>query len=296
MPLNPPFVSLIVPAFRTHDTIVRCVRSALAQTWPHWELVVASDDGTDYLATLRANGIADARIRQVSTGGVGTGSPSARNAALRAAEGAVIGHLDADDAMRPDRLERLLPLVEAHGAAVCNTAVHDPAGRFYKQPLAPFPVPRRFTTDDLLTPRVPFACLFRRDLQPHGWTPTPFAGDVLINLELLSAAPTMQVHPEALYLYYKRFGSTTLAPDAAERADRGYATILGLLAGGGLRLSEAVRLAALRQFTFDQRLNRLFSGYLAEGRVAHLEDFLDLTDCGRAPWVEGELERCEANR
>jgi glycosyltransferase involved in cell wall biosynthesis len=293
MNLAEPLVSLIVPAYRTHDTIARCVRSALDQTMADLELVIASDDRTDYLATLAEGGLVDGRIRQVSTGGVATGSPNSRNMALAVARGRLVGHLDADDAMRPDRLEKLVPLVLQHGAVVCNTAVHDTEGRFTKQPLAPFAAPRPFTAHDLLTPRVPFACLFRRELVPNGWTPTPFAGDVLINLELLTTAATMQVHPEGLYLYHKRLGSTTLAPDAAERADRGYATILDLLERRALRVSEPVRRAALRQFAFDRRLNRLFRAYQEAGRVAHLEAFLDLTDLGRAPWVEDELRRLE---
>ncbi len=296
MPPTAPLVSLIVPAYRAHDTIVRCIASALAQTLPDFEVVIASDDGSDYLATLGRAGVVDDRVRQVSTGGVATGSPAARNVALAAARGRIVGALDADDAMRPDRLAKLVPLAEAHGAAVCNTAVHDTEGRFYKQPLAAFAAPRRFTAHDLLTPRVPFACLFRRELAPAGWTPTPFAGDVLINLELLSAAPTMQVHPEGLYLYYKRLGSTTMAPDAAERADRGYATILALLQAGAMRLTADIRAAAARQFAFDRRLNRLVVAYLEAGRVRHLEDFLDLTDSGRAPWVEAELRAFEAAR
>ena len=284
-----PLISLIVPAYRTHDTIVRCIESAVAQTQADWEAIIASDDRTDYLATLGNAGIHDARIRQVHTGGVGTGSPGARNAALAVARGRLIAHLDADDAMRPDRLERLAPLALAHGAVVCNTAVHDTEGHFYKQPLDPFDAPRPFTDRDLLTPRVPFACVFRRELVPHGWTPTPFAGDVLINLELLSAAPDMRVHPEGLYLYFKRMGSTTLSPDAADRADRGYARILELIDRGSLRLTEPIRQAARAQFAFDRRLNRLFVAYYAAGRVRHLEDFLDLTDAGRAAWVPAEL-------
>lgn len=286
-----PLVSLIVPALRTHDTIVRCIESARAQDYDAWEAVIASDDGTDYLATLRAAGIDDPRVRQVTTGGVATGSTHARNAALAIARGDLIAHLDADDAMAPERLGQLVPLALTHGAVVCNTAVHDLDGRFYKQPLPPFDSPRRFTLDDLLSPRVPFACLFRRELVPHGWTPTPFAGDVLINLELLSAAPDMVVHPAPLYRYFKRIGSTTMAADAAARAERGYTAILALLDSGRMRLTPRVRAAARAQFAFDRELNRLFDAYRATGRVAHLEAFLDLTDAGRAPWVRAELAR-----
>ena len=52
---------------------------------------------------------ADPRLRQVSTGRTGSGDGPARNAALAAARGRFIANLDADDAMRPERLAFMLP-------------------------------------------------------------------------------------------------------------------------------------------------------------------------------------------
>ncbi|MEO1092775.1 MAG: glycosyltransferase [Pseudomonadota bacterium] len=284
-----PLVSLIVPAFRADATISRCITSALAQTWPHLEVVLASDDGTDYLELLRRSGVRDPRLRQAKTGGIGEGAVAARNAALAIAEGSVIAQLDADDALALDALDRLVPMALDDGAAVSNTAVFDTEGRLYKRGVALFPLARRFTAHDLLTPRVPFPPVFQRRLLPEGWTATPFAEDVLVNLQLLTVAPDMRVHPDAHYAYHKRLGSMTLGGDAADRADAGYAELLRLLAGRGLRIDPELRRAAAAQFRFDRRLNQLFRRWLRDGRCAHLEHFLDLTDAGRASWVEAEM-------
>jgi succinoglycan biosynthesis protein ExoO len=103
--------------------------------------------------------------------------------------------------------------------------------------------------------------------------------------------PAMVLHPESLYLYFKRDGSITQAPDTADAAERGYGAIIRLLESGALRLSEQVRAVAHTEFTANRRLNRLFRQYLESGRCASLEDFLDLTGNGRATWVEAELAR-----
>ena len=80
-------------------------------------------------------------------------------------------------------------------------------------------------------------------------------------------------------------------PTHADTAERGYVAIIRLLESDALRLSEEVRAAAHAEFTANRRLNRLFRQYFQSGRCATLEDFLDLTENGRAPWVEAELAR-----
>jgi glycosyltransferase involved in cell wall biosynthesis len=291
---NEPLVSVIIPAFRAEATLPGAIRSLLAQTWTSWEAIVASDDRIDYLALLADRGVRDHRLAQVFTGACGSGEGNARNAALSQARGPVLCNLDADDAFRPDRLEKLAPLALAHGAAVDNTGVHGLGRRSHKRPFPGAFEVAPITAEGILGPRIPFFPVFRRELAGDGWTRVAFAADVLFNLELLCAAPSMVVHPESLYLYFKRAGSITEAPDAFEAAERGYAEILRLLEAGALRLSAEVRAAAHAEFTANRRLNRLFGRYMASGRCASLEGFLDLTENGRAPWVRDELARLDA--
>ena len=286
-----PLISVLIPAYRAEATLPGAVRSLLAQTCTSWQAIVASDDGVDYLAVLERAGLRDGRLEQVFTGAYGSGEGNARNAALAAARGEILCNLDADDAFRADRLEKLVPLALTHGAAVDNTGVHARDGRLYKRPFPAASAIAPMTTQRILEPRIPFFPVFRRELVGDGWTTVAFAADVLFNLELLCAARLMVVQPQSLYLYCKRAGSITEAPDAFDAAERGYAAILHLLESGALRLSDEVRAAALTEFTANRRLNRLFRYYIETGRCASLETFLDMSDNGRAPWVATELAR-----
>ena len=120
-------LSVIIPAYRAEPFIRRAVESVLGQTRPPSEIVIASDDGTDYAELLRERGLADARIRCVSTGGTGTGPAHARNTALAAAQGRIIATLDADDLFAPRALEVLAPLAVLHGAAYARASFIDHA-------------------------------------------------------------------------------------------------------------------------------------------------------------------------
>ena len=110
-------VSVVIPAYGAEPFIHHAVRSVLGQTWTDLEVVIASDDGTDYARLLRERGLSDPRVRCVSTGGVGTGAANARNTALDASRGRIVATLDADDVLAPRALEVLVPLSLRHGAA-----------------------------------------------------------------------------------------------------------------------------------------------------------------------------------
>lgn len=118
-------ISVIIPAYRAEPFIHRAVRSVLGQTCPPSEIVIASDDGTDYADVLRAGGLSDARIRCVSTGEVGSGPANARNSGLAAARGRVIATIDADDVFAPRALEVLAPAALLHGASYCRPSFVD---------------------------------------------------------------------------------------------------------------------------------------------------------------------------
>jgi len=120
-------ISVIIPAYRAEPFIHRAVESVLGQTCLPSEIVIASDDGTDYAELLRESGLSDPRIRCVSTGEVGTGPARARNTALDAARGPIIATLDADDLLAPHALAVLAPLATLHGAAYCRPGFVDQA-------------------------------------------------------------------------------------------------------------------------------------------------------------------------
>lgn len=271
--VNQPLVSIIIPAYRAENTIAFTVRSVLAQTYDHWQVAIGVDDQVDYLQLLAEQGINDPRLKQVFTGGIGSGEAIARNKAVSICDGDILANLDADDAFASDRLEKLVPLAEKYGVAIDNTGVYNSELVLYKQPFPQRQALNFATAADILSPRIPFFPVFQRQLLGDGWTKVPFAADVLFNLELLSRTEKVAIHPEPLYRYYKRDNSITQSANAFETAEKAYLTILSLLDEGALTLTDAIRQAARQEFSENLALNKVFRRYMEEGRCQNLEQF-----------------------
>jgi glycosyltransferase involved in cell wall biosynthesis len=274
-------VSIIIPAYRAENTIAFTIRSVLAQTYDHWQVAIGVDDQVDYLELLSKQGINDPRLKQIFTGGIGSGEAIARNAAVGICDGDILANLDADDAFAPDRLEKLVPLAEKYGVAIDNTGVYNSELVLYKQPFPQRQEVSFATAADILSPRIPFFPVFQRELLGDGWTKVPFAADVLFNLELLSRTEKVAIHPDPLYRYYKRDNSITQSTNAFETAEKAYLTILSLLDEGALTLTDTIRQAARQEFSENLALNKVFRRYMEEGRCQNLEQFLDMTNNGQ---------------
>jgi glycosyltransferase involved in cell wall biosynthesis len=122
-------ISVIMPAFRAEPFIAEGARSLLAQTYPDWQLVVISDDGTDYEAFLAGAGLRDPRFRFLSSGNVGGGASRARNVALEQLQTPFAAILDADDRFKPQKLERVMAALDRCGIVTCALDVMDSAYR-----------------------------------------------------------------------------------------------------------------------------------------------------------------------
>ena len=94
-------VSVMMPAYNAEKYIEEAIKSVLAQSYAHWELIVVDDGSTDGTAGVVA-GFEDPRIKlhQQSNGGESV----ARNTALRHMRGEFVAFLDADDMYLPDHL------------------------------------------------------------------------------------------------------------------------------------------------------------------------------------------------
>ncbi len=97
-----PFVSIIIPAYNSERWIRATLESALAQTWPHTEVIVINDGSTDLtekiLSTYEARGV---RVKSQ----VNQGPCSARNAGIRMARGDYFQFLDHDDLLSASKIE-----------------------------------------------------------------------------------------------------------------------------------------------------------------------------------------------
>jgi succinoglycan biosynthesis protein ExoO len=108
--------SVIIPAYNVSGTAERAIRSAAAQTLQPFEIIVIDDCSTDNTVEVvqaLAREIPSLRLYSTPVNG---GPSAARNVGLRAAKGDWIGLLDADDAWKPGRLQRLLEVAIATSA------------------------------------------------------------------------------------------------------------------------------------------------------------------------------------
>lgn len=113
-----PLVSILTPAYQQAGYIGRCVESALAQTYPRWELVVVDDGSTDGTAEA-AEAYRDPRVRVLRLPHRGLGALAATyNAALAETSGPLVAILEGDDRWPADKLALQVPLFEDEAVAL----------------------------------------------------------------------------------------------------------------------------------------------------------------------------------
>ena len=98
-----PLVSVILPTRDRAALLPAAIGSVLAQTYPHWELLIVDDGSTDDTPAIIEGFQTDPRVLAFRQPGAGVAA--ARNLALAKAKGALIAYLDSDNAWNPDFLE-----------------------------------------------------------------------------------------------------------------------------------------------------------------------------------------------
>ena len=120
-----PFLSVIVPVYNALPYLHECINSLLAQMFCDLEIVLIDDGSTDGSGDVCAMYASDYKqiklLRQEHHGVV-----RARQAGARAAAGAYIGFVDADDWVEPAMFERLCSAARLHKAdfVVCDYVRH----------------------------------------------------------------------------------------------------------------------------------------------------------------------------
>lgn len=107
--------SVVIPIFNKRHTLSETVRSALAQTFGEFELILLDDGSSDGSLDVVAD-VADGRVRRLRQANIGSGP--ARNAAIAAARSEWVALLDADDLWAPDHLAELDRIRRRHPEAV----------------------------------------------------------------------------------------------------------------------------------------------------------------------------------
>ena len=100
-----PLVSILISAHNAEELVGETLQSAIAQTWPHKEIIVVDDGSTDGTAKI---------LRQFASRGVtvfsteNRGLCAGQNYVFKHCQGDYIQYLDADDLLAPDKIERQL--------------------------------------------------------------------------------------------------------------------------------------------------------------------------------------------
>lgn len=147
-----PLVSAVIPTYNRTQQTIAAIESVLAQTYPHFEIIVVDDGSTD------GSGQAVERFISQRTNPPqqivflsqrNQGASIARNAGIARAQGEYIAFLDSDDVWVPEKLERQVQafeqlknecgacvtdarMVNSAGMDVSSFRVH---GRQYQQPI-----------------------------------------------------------------------------------------------------------------------------------------------------------------
>ncbi len=104
--MTQPLVSIIIPCYNAANFVGEAIESALQQTYAHKEVIVVDDGSTDSsVDVLQSFGD---RIRWES--GSNRGACAARNRGIELAKGTFIQFLDADDCLKPEKLDIQVPL------------------------------------------------------------------------------------------------------------------------------------------------------------------------------------------
>jgi glycosyltransferase involved in cell wall biosynthesis len=109
-----PLVSVVIPAYNAAPFLADAIDSILAQSYPHFEIIVIDDASTDDTWEVAGRyADKDPRVR-VYRNAQNLGIAGNRNRGVALAQGAYLAWQDADDISLPSRLEKQVRLLEAH--------------------------------------------------------------------------------------------------------------------------------------------------------------------------------------
>lgn len=149
-------ISIITPMYNAQKYVGQTIESVLAQTYPNWEMLIVNDGSNDACSeVVKKYAEKDSRIKLINQSN--GGSASARNNALKSAQGRYICFLDADDLLLPTFFEKQLHFLKEKNAALVFSSYNriDENGN---EKLNPFIVPEKVTYNSLLK-TCPISCL-----------------------------------------------------------------------------------------------------------------------------------------
>lgn len=124
-------ISVIVPVYNTEDYLERCLNSLITQTIQDIEIICVNDGSSDgSLNILKEFEHKDTRIKVVNQPNLGVSS--ARNNAMKIAQGEYIGFVDSDDWVEKNFYEKLYNAAITYKCDIACGEMLRPTGNGYK--------------------------------------------------------------------------------------------------------------------------------------------------------------------
>ena len=124
--MNEALVSVVVPLFNKEKYISTTLKSVVAQTYEHIEVIVIDDSSTDEGLHIAQGVLASHRNRFLNVRVItrsNTGQAAARNEGIGCASGEYVAFLDADDVWHPDKISKQVKYLEENSSkdiVFCN--------------------------------------------------------------------------------------------------------------------------------------------------------------------------------
>ena len=106
-------LSIIIPVYRTQDTLERCLESVLSQSFTDYEIILVDDESPDdcpLLCDEYAKKHPNIKVIHKKNGGLS----DARNAGIKIAMSEYITFIDSDDAIQDNTLQLLMDELKKH--------------------------------------------------------------------------------------------------------------------------------------------------------------------------------------
>ena len=134
-------VSIITPLYNGERFVSATIESVLAQTYPHWEMIIINDGSTDHSAEIVQSYVdRDNRIKLYTQSNAGPAA--ARNNGIRRAVGRYIAMLDSDDLWDTGYLQSQVDFMQSKDASVACAAYRfiSEEGKEILTPYVPNPI------------------------------------------------------------------------------------------------------------------------------------------------------------
>lgn len=113
---NSPLFSVLIANYNNGRYLREAIDSVRQQTYPHWQVIIVDDGSTDDSFEIYQELGCDERFKVIQNG-TNRGCTFTKKRCIDEADGELCGYLDADDALLPEALEKMVEIHERNDNA-----------------------------------------------------------------------------------------------------------------------------------------------------------------------------------